>query len=405
MTLLSVTDLTIRFRTDEGLITAVENVSFDIAPGEVLGLVGESGSGKSVTAKSIMQLNGRNTDYDPASRITLHTDPAIDVLALKREKDMRPIRGGQVSMIFQEPMASFAPALTVGKQMVEQLLIHTDLSKAKARELSIEMLDRVGITEPARRFDQYVFEYSGGMRQRAMIAMALTTKPRLLIADEPTTALDVTIQRQVLDLMKDLVGEFGMSILFITHDLGVIAQVADRVAVMYLGRILEKGPVRDVLRRPAHAYTRGLLGALPNLDDLDAPLTPHTGRYPLAAGAPQGLCLSIRAIRNWNRDRAMRPRGAADDGNTSGPFCGALSEEDVAMSPLWCSIEGPDRGLPAGTPPDWGAADADRRSRMSLLDIPKGGFVGLVGESGSGKTTLGRALLKAAPISGGSGHL
>lgn len=294
MSLLSVENLTIRFQTDEGLITAVEDVSFDIAQGEVLGLVGESGSGKSVTAKAIMQLNGRNTVVDPGSRITLHSEPPIGVLSLRRERDMLPIRGGQISMIFQEPMASFAPAITVGKQMVEQLQIHTGMSRAQARELSIEMLDRVGITEPVRRFDQYVFEYSGGMRQRAMIAMALTTKPRLLIADEPTTALDVTIQRQVIDLMKELIRDFGMSILFITHDLGVIAQTADRVAVMYLGRILEKGPVRDVLRTPAHAYTRGLLNALPNLDDLDAPLTPIPGDIPSPLERPSGCVFHPR---------------------------------------------------------------------------------------------------------------
>lgn len=294
MSLLSVDNLTIRFKTDEGLITAVENVSFDVKQGEVLGLVGESGSGKSVTAKALMQLNGRNTVYDPASKITLHGTPDIDVLGLRRERDMLTIRGGQISMIFQEPMASFAPAITVGKQMVEQLQIHTAMSKAQAKELSIEMLTRVGITEPARRFDQYVFEYSGGMRQRAMIAMALTTKPRLLIADEPTTALDVTIQRQVIDLMKELIADFGMSILFITHDLGVIAQTADRVAVMYLGRIMEKGPVRDVLRTPAHAYTRGLLNALPNLDDLDAPLTPIPGDIPSPLERPSGCVFHTR---------------------------------------------------------------------------------------------------------------
>ncbi|MEL6169217.1 MAG: ABC transporter ATP-binding protein [Pseudomonadota bacterium] len=294
MTVLSVENLTIRFKTDEGLITAVENVSFDIREGEVLGLVGESGSGKSVTAKSAMQLNGRNTVYDPSSRITLHGDPDIDVLSLKRERDMLPIRGGAISMIFQEPMASFAPAITVGGQMVEQLQIHTGMSKKEAKELSIDMLDRVGITEPTRRFDQYVFEYSGGMRQRAMIAMALSTQPRLLIADEPTTALDVTIQRQVIDLMKELVAEFGMSILFITHDLGVIAQTADRVAVMYLGRIMEKGPVREVLRRPAHAYTRGLLNALPKLDDLDAPLTPIPGDIPSPLERPRGCVFHPR---------------------------------------------------------------------------------------------------------------
>ena len=294
MSLLSVENLTVRFKTDEGLITVVEDVSFHISQGEVLGLVGESGSGKSVTAKALMQLNGRNTVYDPASKIMLHGDPSIDVLSLRRERDMRPIRGGQVSMIFQEPMASFAPALTVGKQLVEQLQIHTDMTHAQAKGLSIELLDRVGITEPARRFDQYVFEYSGGMRQRAMIAMALTTKPRLLIADEPTTALDVTIQRQVIDLMKELVADFGMSILFITHDLGVIAQTADRVAVMYLGRIMEKGPVRDVMRNPAHAYTRGLLNSLPDLSNLEAPLTPIPGDIPSPLERPSGCVFHTR---------------------------------------------------------------------------------------------------------------
>ncbi|MGR3802462.1 ABC transporter ATP-binding protein [Marinibacterium profundimaris] len=296
MTLLSVQDLDIKFRTDEGLVTAVDNVSFDIAPGEVLGLVGESGSGKSVTAKALMQLNGRNTVYGAHSHIRLDTgygDP-LEVLSLKRERDMRPIRGGAISMIFQEPMASFAPAITVGAQMVEQLLIHTDMGKKEAREYSIHMLDRVGITEPARRIDQYVFEYSGGMRQRAMIAMALSTKPRLLIADEPTTALDVTIQAQVLDLMSELVAEFGMGILFITHDLGVIAQVADRVAVMYLGRIMEMGPVRDVIRHPAHAYTQGLLRALPQLDDLDAPLVPIPGDIPSPLERPSGCVFHPR---------------------------------------------------------------------------------------------------------------
>ena len=296
MSLISVKDLTIRFQTDEGLITAVEDVSFDIAPGEVLGLVGESGSGKSVTAKALMQLNAGNTRYDPASRITLTVDgeDPLEVLSLKREKDMKQIRGGAISMIFQEPMASFAPAITIGDQMVEQLLLHSDMSKKQAHKISVEMLDRVGISEPAKRFNQYAFEFSGGMRQRAMIAMALSTKPKLLIADEPTTALDVTIQAQVIDLMKDLVADFGMGILFITHDLGVIAQTADRVAVMYLGRVVETGPVRQVIRNPAHPYTQGLLRALPRLDDLDAPLIPVPGDIPSPLERPPGCVFHTR---------------------------------------------------------------------------------------------------------------
>jgi len=293
--LISVSDLTIRFHTDEGLVTAVDRVSFDIAPGEVLGLVGESGSGKSVTAKALMRLNADNTVYDPASKITVTLpEGPIDVLGLRRERDLRVVRGGAISMIFQEPMASFAPAITVGDQMVEQLLIHTTMSKAQAKELSIEMLARTGIPEPARRFEQYAFEFSGGMRQRAMIAMALSTKPRLLIADEPTTALDVTIQAQVIDLMKDLVRDFGMGILFITHDLGVIAQTADRVAVMYLGRIVETGTVRQVIRHPAHPYTLGLINALPKLSDLDAPLTPVPGDIPSPLNRPSGCVFHTR---------------------------------------------------------------------------------------------------------------
>jgi len=294
--LISVSDLTVRFRTDEGLVTAVDDVSFDIQQGEILGLVGESGSGKSVTAKALMRLNADNAVYDPQSRVvlTVPDGTALDVLALRRERDMLPVRGGTISMIFQEPMASFAPALTVGHQMVEQLMLHKSMSRKAARALSIEMLDRVGISEPARRFDQYTFEFSGGMRQRAMIAMALSTQPRLLIADEPTTALDVTIQAQVLDLMKDLVREFDMGILFITHDLGVIAQTADRVAVMYLGRLVEMGGVRQVLRNPLHPYTRGLLAALPSLDALDAPLTPVPGDIPSPLERPSGCVFHTR---------------------------------------------------------------------------------------------------------------
>ena len=292
--LLDVENLTLLFDTDEGRITAVDNVSFTLDAGEVMGLVGESGSGKSVTAKSLMKLNPRNAIYGPETKITLHLDSGpVDVMSLK-PSDMHIIRGGAISMIFQEPMASFAPAISIGDQMVEQLLIHTDMTKAQTKELSIEMLDRVGISDASTRFKQFAFELSGGMRQRAMIAMALSTKPKLLIADEPTTALDVTIQAQVIDLMKDLVTEFGMGIIFITHDLGVIAQTADNMAVMYLGRLVEQGPVREVLRSPAHPYTRGLLDALPDLDDLDTPLSPIPGDIPSPLERPPGCVFNTR---------------------------------------------------------------------------------------------------------------
>ncbi|MFQ5786013.1 MAG: ABC transporter ATP-binding protein [Alphaproteobacteria bacterium] len=295
--LISVRNLTVQFRTDEGLVTAVDGASFELRDGEILGLVGESGSGKSVTAKSLMQLNAGNTVYGPESWIVLRDDEnggEIDVLSLKKAGDLKVIRGGAISMIFQEPMASFAPAITIGDQMVEQLLLHTSMTKSEASEFSIEMLRRVGISDAKQRFAQYAFELSGGMRQRAMIAMALSTRPKLLIADEPTTALDVTIQAQVIDLMKDLVAEFGMAILFITHDLGVIAQTADRVAVMYLGEIVETGPVRQVIQAPAHPYTKGLLNALPRLDDLDAPLTPVAGDIPSPLERPSGCVFHTR---------------------------------------------------------------------------------------------------------------
>ncbi len=295
MSLIEVRNLTVRFGTDEGRVTAVDDVSFSLEPGQVMGLVGESGSGKSVTAKALMRLNAGNASYGEGSSIVLNlASGPVDVMGLRSSRELQLVRGGAISMIFQEPMASFAPAITIGKQMVEQLQIHTDLSKKAARELSVEMLARVGIADAGKRFDQFAFELSGGMRQRAMIAMALSTKPKLLIADEPTTALDVTIQAQVLELIKDLVAEFGMGVILITHDLGVVAQTADTVAVMYLGRLVEQGPVRAVIREPAHPYTRGLIAALPRLDDLDAALTPVPGDIPSPLERPPGCVFHTR---------------------------------------------------------------------------------------------------------------
>ena len=293
--LLDVENLTLDFDTDEGRITAVDDVSFSLEAGEIMGLVGESGSGKSVTAKALMKLNASNAIYGQNTKITLNlADGPVDIMSLRTAKELQVVRGGAISMIFQEPMASFAPAITIGAQMVEQLLIHTSMSAIKAQEVSIEMLNRVGISDASTRFKQYAFELSGGMRQRAMIAMALSTNPKLLIADEPTTALDVTIQAQVIDLMKDLVKDFGMGIVFITHDLGVIAQTADTVAVMYLGRVVEKGPVRQVIGNPSHPYTQGLIQALPRLDDLDSPLTPIPGDIPSPLERPNGCVFNTR---------------------------------------------------------------------------------------------------------------
>ncbi len=289
--LLEINNLDVKFDTDEGRITAIENVSLSLDQGKVLGIVGESGSGKSVTAKSIMQLNPGNTIYNDNAEIIIDEE---NVLKYHSKNDLKKIRGGKVSMIFQEPMASFAPAIKIGHQMVEQLLLHKSLNKKEAKSISIDMLNRVGIADAEKRFNQYAFELSGGMRQRAMIAMALSTMPKLLLADEPTTALDVTIQAQVINLIKDIIKEYNMGVIFITHDLGVIAQVADDVAVMYLGSIVEKGPVNEILKNPKHPYTKGLLNALPDINNLDAPLRPIPGNIPSPLDRPSGCVFRTR---------------------------------------------------------------------------------------------------------------
>ena len=289
--LLDIKNLSVQFDTDEGRILAVNNISLSLNAGEVLGIVGESGSGKSVTAKSIMQLNPYNTHYDETGEIIIDNE---NVLRFTSKEDLKKIRGGKVSMIFQEPMASFAPAIKIGKQMVEQLLLHKSINKEEAKSISIDMLKRVGIADADKRFNQYAFELSGGMRQRAMIAMALSTMPKLLLADEPTTALDVTIQAQVINLMKDIIAEYKMGVMFITHDLGVIAQTADNVAVMYLGNIVESGPVKEIIKNPKHPYTQGLIDALPDIDNLDAPLIPVPGSIPSPLERPPGCVFHTR---------------------------------------------------------------------------------------------------------------
>ena len=306
--LLEVKNLDVKFDTDEGRITAVENISLSLDQGKVLGIVGESGSGKSVTAKAIMQLNPGNTKYNDDAEIILDNE---NVLRFTSKDDLKKIRGGKVSMIFQEPMASFAPAIKIGAQMVEQLLIHKDINKHEAKEISINMLQRVGIADAEKRFNQYAFELSGGMRQRAMIAMALSTMPKLLLADEPTTALDVTIQAQVINLVKDIIQEYNMGVIFITHDLGVIAQIADDVAVMYLGSVVEKGPVNKILKNPKHPYTKGLLEALPDVNNLDAPLRPIPGNIPSPLDRPSACVFRTRCpnpcdnCRNGNTEMGL----------------------------------------------------------------------------------------------------
>jgi peptide/nickel transport system ATP-binding protein len=295
--LLQIENLSIRFAMDEGPITPVHRVNFGLDAGRTLGIVGESGSGKSVTTKAIIRLLPGSATILPGSRIRyrMRDGEMVDVQTLSPgARALRRMRGGEVGMIFQEPMASFSPVYTIGNQMIEMIRLHKPLNRWQARELAVEMLAKVGLSNPGHRIEQYPHELSGGMRQRAMIAMALSVGPSLLIADEPTTALDVTIQAQVLDLMRSLRDELGMAIIFISHDLGVINQIADDVVVMYLGTVVETGPVRQVIRNPQHPYTRGLLQSIPRIDTLDAPLIPIPGDIPSPSERPMGCPFHTR---------------------------------------------------------------------------------------------------------------
>ncbi len=301
--LLQLKDLKTYFHTDDGVAKAVDGVSFEIAKGETLGLVGESGCGKSVTSLSIMRLIP-----DPPGRIeggeVIFKDR--DLLGIS-ESEMRKVRGNDISMIFQEPMTSLNPVFTCGNQIAEAIILHQGLSKKGAREKSIEMLKMVGISAPQQRVDEYPHQLSGGMRQRIMIAMALSCNPGLLIADEPTTALDVTIQAQILELLERLQAEFHMAILIITHDLGVIAEVADRVAVMYAGKIVEYTDVEGVFNDPKHPYTIGLLESIPKLGEEKERLLVIPGSVPDAADFPSGCRFNPRCSLADERCKVEEP--------------------------------------------------------------------------------------------------
>ena len=266
-TILQVEDLKTYFFVDEGILKALDGVSFSIGKQETLGVIGESGCGKSVTAQSVLRIvppPGRTV----AGKAELYINGGSPENLLQMEakgEAMRAIRGQEISMIFQEPMTSLSPVHTVGNQIEEAILMHIEVDKIEAREMALNMLDRVGIPNPQERINAYPFQLSGGMRQRVMIAMALSCNPKLLFADEPTTALDVTVQAQILELMKELQAQSGMSVMFITHDLGVIAEIADRVVVMYLGRVVESAPVKELFRNPLHPYTANLLKSIPRV--------------------------------------------------------------------------------------------------------------------------------------------
>ncbi|MBI1417046.1 MAG: ATP-binding cassette domain-containing protein [Limimaricola sp.] len=300
-TVLSVRNLTTSFRSAAGPLTAVNDVSFDVRQGEVMGLVGESGSGKSVTLRSIMRLLPRGAQIGGTV-----TWAGQDLLKLS-DAGIRAVRGGQISMIFQEPMTALNPVLPIRIQITENLRAHTDLDANGRAARARELLDIVGIPDAARRLDEFPHQFSGGMRQRAMIAIALASNPRLLLADEPTTALDVTIQDQILNLILDLRDEFGMSVVFVTHDLGVVAATCDRMAVMYAGRIVETGTVADVFARPNHAYTRGLLGSVPQAGAERSMLLSIEGTPPGLAAIPPGCAFNPRCTFAGDTCRTTRP--------------------------------------------------------------------------------------------------
>ncbi|QDV08258.1 Oligopeptide transport ATP-binding protein OppD [Planctomycetes bacterium Poly30] len=288
--ILAIEGLKTYFHTDEGIARAVDGVTYSIQPGETLGVVGESGSGKSVTALSILQLLPMPPGKFEGGRILFRGENLLEV----SEKRMREIRGNDIAMIFQEPMTALNPVFTVGNQIGETVMLHQGLSKEAARERSIDMLRRVGIPSPEARVDEYPHQLSGGMRQRVMIAMAMACGPALLIADEPTTALDVTIQAQILDLIKELQDEEGMSVLLITHDLGVVAETAHHVAVMYAGRVVEYASAEELFERPRHPYTIGLLRSLPDLATSGERLVTIPGIVPSATRFPSGCRFRTR---------------------------------------------------------------------------------------------------------------
>ncbi|WP_028552953.1 ABC transporter ATP-binding protein [Paenibacillus sp. UNC451MF] len=289
--LLTVQDLKIRIQMDNGEMKAVDGVDFEIKKGKTLGLVGESGCGKSLTSRAIISINPK--ECETSGQIVYHsaseksTQP-VNLLSLNpRSKQIRSIRGRKIAMIFQEPMTAFSPMYTIGNQIMEAILTHRTKDKKEAKQIALEMLSKVGISDQEKRFDQYPHEFSGGMRQRAMISMALSCNPELLIADEPTTALDVTIQAQVLELMKSLQKEFGMAILLVTHDLGIIAEMCDEVAVMYLGKIVEQSTVDEIFYNPKHPYTKGLLNSMPKLGgNKHKRLESIEGTVPIAINMP-----------------------------------------------------------------------------------------------------------------------
>ncbi|MDX1944269.1 MAG: ABC transporter ATP-binding protein [Pirellulaceae bacterium] len=403
--LLEIADLRTYFHTDNGVVKAVDGVSLSIQEGQTLGVVGESGSGKSVTAFTVMRLLGGTAKIESGQISLLGKD-----LVRLPEPDLRKVRGNDVSMIFQEPMTSLNPVFTVGWQVMEAILLHQRVSKAEARRKTIELFREVGIPDPESRIDSYPHQMSGGQKQRVMIAMALSCNPKLLIADEPTTALDVTIQAQILDILRRLRDQRGMSVLFITHDLGVIAEIADEVAIMFRGKVVEYGKVLDIFERPKHPYTKGLLACKPRLET-QYKVLPTVADFMETAKDGDGMKIvekqmtpeRLAQLTTQGRGRLLHPKS-----------------ELAALGHPWGENQHPadTQAVPEGQSPLLSVRDLKVHFpiRKGILlrtvghvkavdgisfDIYRGQTLGLVGESGCGKTTAGRAILRLIEPDGG----
>ncbi|MGB1314545.1 MAG: ABC transporter ATP-binding protein [Chitinophagales bacterium] len=386
--LLEVKNLVTEFHTEEGIVRAINDISFDIYRGETVGIVGESGSGKSVTSLSIMQLIPIPPGKIAQGEIIYHTKSGeqIDLLKLS-EEEMRKFRGNDISMIFQEPMTSLNPVFTCGDQVAEAILLHQKVSKERAKEITIDMFEKVQLPTPERIFSAYPHQLSGGQKQRVMIAMAMSCDPDVLIADEPTTALDVTVQKTILELMNDLKSELNSSVIFITHDLGVIGEIADRVIVMYRGNIVETGSVLEIFRNPKHAYTRSLLACRP-------PLGKRLSKLPTVSNFMQededGNITELSA----SVDEVINKYVVSD--NATKERFDKLQEKKPILEVKNLKTWFPTKTNFFGKPTEYVKAVND-----VSFDVYEGETMGLVGESGCGKTTLGRTILRLAPAMDG----
>jgi len=406
---IDVQNLQTYFHIDRGVVKAVDDISFQIDPGHTLGVVGESGSGKSVTSLTIMRLLAATAQVHSGSISFLGQD-----LVGLPEKEMRKIRGAEISMIFQEPMSSLNPVHKVGHQVMEAIIQHQRVNKSEARRRTIRLFEEVGIPDPESRLDYYPHQMSGGQKQRVMIAMALSCNPSLLIADEPTTALDVTIQKQILDLIRELRDQRQMAVLFITHDLGVIAEIADHVIVMYHGKVVEQGNVLDLYENPRHPYTRGLLACRPRLDSPYKRL-PTVSDYMDTVEQPDGeLEITEKTMtddrldhfRNHGRGRLLHPEAQLQElgfENDPGSYGREAVSVEAGQAPL-VSVRDLEVHFPVRKGVLMRTAGFVKAVDGITFDIYRGQTLGLVGESGCGKTTTGRALLKLVRPTSGTMH-